>query len=154
MYVGKVLRTLEEIERKLELLYLGYSALFSEDIDAKNLFSQLSRDEGRHREIISLQIKLLSSSDNKFKEVDIAWDWINQTLNLIDLLMNPETPPTLQEVIHHAISIESSAAEHYYKGALIQANPAIKKLVGNLARENDLHFKSLLDFAERRGFKK
>ncbi len=149
MNLQSLLKPLEELEESLGDLYEWFSRLFEEDEEAASLFYRMAREERSHATLIRYERRLLRQSKLEVP-TPMEQSHIREALDRIRAL-SQEVPPTLEEAIRFALEIENHDAENHYRFTHGTLPASLTRLLGRLGREDLRHYRSLLDFADRRG---
>ncbi len=151
MDIQTLFKPLVEFEGKIAALYEWYSELFKDDAEAAFVFFQLAAEEHAHVKIIEYQRHLVRNSPKEFADVSLDLKPVEEALVTIATLQNPHRPPSLEEALRAALTLETSAAEYHYKTAMKQANAGAARLLDALGTADRNHLGKLIEFAEKRG---
>jgi len=151
MDIQTLFKPLAEFEGKLAELYEWYSELFRLDAEAASLFFQLAVEEHSHVTRIEYQRRLVRMSPMDFADVSLDLKPVEEGLATIATLRNAPQPPSLEEALRAALTIEASAAECHFKAAMKQANSGAARLLDALGTADRDHLGKLVDFAKKRG---
>ena len=146
------LKPIEELEAALAVLYARFSDLLKADPEAAAFFARLSQDEKSHQQVVQYQRRLIQRNAKLFSQVSIDADGVEQVLKSIAFLINAPAPDSLEKMVRIALEFESSTAEHYYRTAMMQANPEVGEFLRSMGLNSAEHLKVVREFAEKRGF--
>lgn len=148
----RALKLVESIEQLMADLYERFSEIFTADEDAAGFFYRISRDEISHRNLVQFQQRLIKKSPREFGEVDLDLDLFTAATKKIQIYLDKDNKPTLEEAVRIGIDFENEVVEHLYRTVIAESNPDVHELVSNLGRQSAVHRKHFQDFAIQRGF--
>jgi len=151
MGIQALFKPLAEFEGKIAELYEWYSELFKADAEAAFVFFQLAAEERAHAKIIEYQRRMVRNSPAEFADVAIDLKPVEEALVAIAALRNPPRPPSLEEALRAALTLETSATEYHYRTAMKQASAGTARLLDALGTAERHHLGKLVDFAKKRG---
>jgi rubrerythrin len=148
--VQAVLRPLSLFERSISELYLGLSEHFKGDPEAASVFFRLALEEQAHVSLIEYQRRMARWNPDLFGDIDADLTEIEESTSRVQRLRDSERPPSLAEAVAIALAFEEGAAEYHARGAVVQANPDISRLLGSLSSADRHHVANLREFAAKR----
>jgi rubrerythrin len=151
MDLRKALIPIEELEQKLASLYEWFSVLSESDDEAKSFFARLSREELSHQQIVQYERRIIMRNPKIFDAIDVDVEVVHKVIGDIDHLMKEKPPSDLNAMIRITLDIESSAAENYYRTAMIESNADVAQFLHRLGLSFKTHLKAVEEFAELKG---
>ncbi len=152
MDVLRVLRPMEQLERKLGDLYQWFSDLFEADREAAFVFQRMRLEEESHVRLIEYQRRLARGNPDVFADVDVDLTALQDAVTRIAEIRGAADAPTLEEAVRAALEFESGAAECHYTNAVRQASPDMARLFDSLGAADRQHVEWLRLLATGRGW--
>lgn len=146
MELGAVLRSIETLEKELELLYERFADLCASEPSVADTFKGLAHEEGVHSDIVSYQLRIFQKNKAHFKDIEIDASEISALAQRARELRTAQRSFTSEEALETAYEMENCAAEHYYLLAGIKSNPEIKSLLKAMASRCTEHHARLARF--------
>jgi len=150
MQILQILSSLERLEQQIADLYHWFSDHFTDDDDASGLFFRMSLQEKSHVSLVRYGRKMVHASPDEFGDVEVDSQLIRELSSEIGNFRGENPQPTLGQALRFAMRVESHAAENIHRTVLIDSNPEVAGVIGNLATADQEHFEILRNFAQSR----
>ena len=148
MHLDHALGALATLEFQLAELYGIYAKIFHDDEEARALFTKLRRDELAHKNLVDLQIRLAAKSSEGSAEVNMDADAIRETSERIEQHIK-DGIFTIEDAVKFSVDIERSSLERHSNQAFKDTLPELALLIESLAKGDEAHLKSILEFSDK-----
>ena len=151
MEISKVLDELEKLEHAMAKTYEWMAEIFDADDEASAFFAQMARDEVSHANLVKYERRLVRADPDAFaSKVDVPPEIIGNALKCIAGFRAATPAPTLVQALRFALKMEADCAESLHREVVLQANPGLGSLIGNLAKADARHYEQLEAFVAAR----
>lgn len=147
----KTLQAIRLLESKIGELYHCFAEVYKDDAEAAALFARLARDESKHCSIIDFEIRLIIKDHKMPEGTNVDREKIEREQKKVGDLLKCHGL-ALAEAIQASFSLEQTAAESYYRTAVVREFPDLMGLIKRLGAGDKSHYDSLVRFAKARGF--
>ena len=151
MIIDAVLRKLGDLERSVADLYGWWAETLADDSEVASAFFRMAAEEKRHAGLVDYQKRMVQQDSTLSVDVAVDLAEIDAALARVRELRSAPGSPAAAEALRAALLLERSAAESHYRNALMQANPAVARLLSALGGEDKVHVERLEELARRRG---
>jgi rubrerythrin len=151
MEISKVLDELEKLEKAMATTYEWMAEIFDADEGAAAFFIRMARDEVSHANLVKYERRLVRADPDAFaSRVDVPPNAIGNAFECIAQFRRSNPAPTLVQVLRFALKMEADCAESLHREVVLQANPNLGALIGNLAKADVRHYEQLERFIAER----
>lgn len=148
MTVSVLLKKLSDLEKTAADLYGWYAEIFDTSSEAVDFFTQMKKQELRHRDIVDFQRRLLALNKTDSKDVSVEIEQVAGVIAQIEKHIS-EGIFELRDAIDFALLIEQSMAETHYRTLATEADSDIAKLMKSLTDGDTGHVTALQEFDKR-----
>jgi len=151
MEISKVLDHLEKLELAMAKTYDWMAEMFDADDGAVAFFTRMARDEVSHANLVKYERRIVRADPDAFApQVDVPSNAIADAFACIDEFRRSNPNPSLVQALRFALKMEADCAENLHREAVLQSNPGIGGLIGNLAKADARHYEQLEAFVAER----
>jgi hypothetical protein len=152
MDIQVLLKMLESFESAVAKHYRRLAEGYASDRDASFLFYKMYLEEKAHASLVRYERRLIRNAPDLFGPATADLTELENVTAYVNALMDRANLQPLDEAVRSAAEIENSASEYHYRTAIVEAYPAVARLLRGLGTADREHVGALWEFGVQRGF--